>query len=137
MNRPRRQPQREKAGGFTLLEVMVAAALMGLVLVIILQVLTTTLRAQEASRSNTRAVLTAQKVLEEFSEKDLARGIFQGKDGRFAYEVRLTPQFEVPYPGQNKQLVCSLLQVKLSWEEQGRTKSLELQTMRTTVQKKS
>jgi prepilin-type N-terminal cleavage/methylation domain-containing protein len=136
MNRQTRQPQREKAAGFTLLEVMVAATLMGLVLVIILQVLTSTLRAQEASRRNTQAVLAAQKVLEEISDKELSQGVFQGKEGDFAYEVSLVPQFQVPYPGQNKQVVCSLVKLTVFWEEHGKTKSLELQTMRTTVQKR-
>lgn len=137
MNRERPRPEREKDGGFTLLEVMVAATLMGLVLVMILQLLTSTLRAQEASRNNTRAVLTAQKVLEEFSDRDLSRGVFRGQEGRFAYEVSLVPQFTVPYPGQKRQLVCSMLKVKLSWEERGQAKSLELKTIRTTVQKRS
>lgn len=137
MNRQALQQKREIAAGFTLLEVLVAATLMGLVLVVILQVLTSALRAQEASRSNTQAVLVAQKVLEEFSDKELARGIFQGKEGRFAYQVSLEPQFQVPVFRQDKQLVCSSLKVTLSWEERGKTKSLELMTMRTTVQKKS
>jgi prepilin-type N-terminal cleavage/methylation domain-containing protein len=137
MNRQTRQPQKEKAAGFTLLEVMVAATLMGLVLVIILQVLTSTLRAQEASRRNTQAVLAAQKVLEEISDKELSRGVFQGKEGGFAYEVSLVPQFQVPYPNQNKEVVCSLVKLKVFWKEHGKTKSLELQTMRTTVQKQS
>lgn len=129
--------QRPQAAGFTLLEVMVAAALMGLVLVIILQVLTSTLRAQEASRANTLAVLAGEKVLEEFADKDLARGVFQGKEGRFDYQVSLEPQFQIPYPEQNRMLVCSLLKVRLTWEERGLAKSLELQTLRTMVQKKS
>jgi type II secretory pathway pseudopilin PulG len=113
----------EKAEGFSLLEVLVATTLMGLMLVVILEVLTSTLRAQEASRSNTQAVLAAEKVL--------------GREGRFDYQVRLEPQFQVPYPGENKRLVCSLLQVMVSWKEQGKVKSLEFQTLRTTVQRKS
>ncbi|MFZ5453096.1 MAG: type IV pilus modification PilV family protein [Thermodesulfobacteriota bacterium] len=135
MNRQASQQRRERAEGFTLLEVMVAATLMGLVLVIILQVLTSTLQAQEASRSNTQAVMTAQMVLEEFGAREVAEGVFQGKVGRFSYQVDVKPQFQVPYPGQNKRLVCSSLQVTLSWEERGRTKILELLTLRTTVQK--
>ncbi len=127
----------EKAAGFSLLEVLVAATLMGLVLVVILQVLTSALRAQEASRRNTQAVLAAERVLQEYIEKELTKGVFQGREGRFAYQVRLEPQFQVSYAGQNKQLVCSLIQVTVSWEEQGRVKSLELQTLRTTGQKQS
>jgi Tfp pilus assembly protein PilV len=128
---------REQAAGFSLLEVLVATTLMSLVLFVIIQVLASALRAQEASRSNTQAVLAAQKILEEFSDKELAQGVFQGKEGRFAYRVTLEPQFQVPITGQDRQLVCSSLKVTVSWEERGKTKSLELLTLRTTVQKKS
>ena len=131
------QSKKEKAAGFSLLEVLVAATLMSLMLVVILEVLTSAMRAQEASQSSTQAVLTAEKVLEEYSEKDLAKGIFQGREGRFDYQVRLDPQFQVPYPNRNKRLVCSFLQVVVSWKEQGRTKTLELQTLRTIVQEGS
>ena len=127
--------RREKAAGFTLLEVMVAATLMGLVLVIILQVLTSTLQAQEASRSNTQAVLTAQMILEKFSATEVDSGVYQGKEGRFAYQVNLTPQLQIPFPGQLRKLVCSSLTVTVTWEERGRTKALELQTLRTMVKK--
>lgn len=137
MNRQRFRARKERAEGFSLLEVLVATTLMGLVLIAIIQVLASALRAQEASRTNTQAVLAAQKILEEFGDKDLARGVFNGKEGKFAYQVSLEPQFQAPYGPQDKTLVCSLLRVTLSWEERGKTKSVEFQTLRTTVQKKS
>ena len=49
------------ADGFSLLEVLVATALMGLVMVVVLQLLTTALRCQETSWSRTQAVLAAEK----------------------------------------------------------------------------
>jgi len=136
MNR-KSSSRNKRDAGFSLLEVLVATVLMGLVLVAIIQVLATTLRAQEASRSNTQAVVAGEKILEEFSAKELARGVYQGQEGRFDYQVNLTPQFQVPFPNQNRQLVCSLLTVTLSWDEQGKTKSLEFRTLRTTLQNKS
>lgn len=126
--------QGKKDAGFSLLEVLVAATLMGMMLVVILEVLTSALRAQEASQSNTQAVLAAEKVMAEYSEMDVSKGVYQGQEGRFDFQVRLTPQLQVPYPMQNKKLVCSSLQVVVSWKEQGKTKTLELQTLRTTVQ---
>jgi prepilin-type N-terminal cleavage/methylation domain-containing protein len=128
-----------KDGGFSLLEVLVAAALMGLMLVVILEVLTSTLRAQEASRSHTQAVLAAEKVLEEYSElRNYKEGTFQGREGRFDYQVRLTPQFQVDFPiFQDKRLLCYLVQVTVSWKEQGKTKTLDLETLRTEALKKS
>lgn len=137
MNQQKSGAGKKRAEGFSLLEVLVATALMGLVLFAIIEVLASALRAQEASRNNTQAVLAAQKILEEFGDKDLARGNFSGKDGKFAYQVSLEPQFQAPYGPQDKQLVCSLLRVTLSWEERGKNKSVVFQTLRTTVQKKS
>ena len=134
MKSPGARGKREKDGGFSLLEVLVATALMGVMLVVILEVLTSALRAQEASRSNTQAVLAAEKVLAEYSEMEVSKGVYQGREGRFDYEVRLEPQLQVQYPMQIKRLVCSSLQVVVSWKEQGKTKTLELQTLRTVVQ---
>ena len=138
MKRQAVRHKREKAAGFSLLEVLVAATLMGLMLVVILQVLTSALRAQEASRRNTQAVLVAENVLEDYGElRNYKEGTFQGREGRFDYLVRLVPQFQVPLPPpQDKQLICYLVQVKVSWEEQGKVKSLDLHTLRMETLKK-
>ena len=129
---------RRGAAGFSLLEVLVATALMGMILVVLLQVLTAALRAQEASRNHSRAVLVAENAIKEYGEvRNLSRGVFQGREGRFAYLVRLEPQYQVILAASRKQVVCSLVQVTVSWEERGKPKSLELQTMRTAVQKRS
>ena len=78
--------------GFSLLEVLVATTLMGLVLVVLLQVLTSALRAQEASWGHTQAVLVGEKVLQENCEiNSLKEGTYQGRDGRYDYVVRVTP----------------------------------------------
>jgi len=138
MKRQAVRHKREKAAGFSLLEVLVAATLMGLMLVVILQVLTSALRAQEASRRNTQAVLVAENVLEDYGElRNYKEGTFQGREGRFDYLVRVVPQFHVILPAsQDKQLICYLVQVTVSWEERGKVKSLELHTLRTETLKK-
>ena len=72
---------------------------MGLVLVVLLQVLTSALRAQEASWGHTQAVLVAEKILQENCEiNTLAEGTYQGRDGRYDYVVRVTPQYELAEP---------------------------------------
>ena len=124
--------------GFSLLEVLVATTLMGLVLVVLLQVLTTALSAQEASRGHIRAIMAAEKVLQEYSgEKKLAAGSFQGREGHYAYLARVTPRFEISDPNMEKRVRCFLIQVTVSWQERGKTKSLDLQTIRTVAQKKT
>jgi prepilin-type N-terminal cleavage/methylation domain-containing protein len=124
--------------GFSLLEVLVAAALMGLVLVVLLQVLSSALRSQEASWEHTQAVLVAEKILEENCEiNTLKAGIYQGRDGRFDYMVRVTPQYEITDPLSSRRILCSLIQVTLTWQERGARKTMELQTLRTGAQKGS
>jgi prepilin-type N-terminal cleavage/methylation domain-containing protein len=128
-----RPPQSE---GFSLLEVLVATTIMGLVFVVLLQVLTAALRAQEASWGHTQAVLVAEKVLQENCEiNTLAEGTYQGRNGRYDYVVRITPQYELAAPFADRRILCSLIQVTLTWREWGRRKTLALQTMRTVAQK--
>jgi prepilin-type N-terminal cleavage/methylation domain-containing protein len=123
------------AEGFSLLEVLVATTIMGLVLVVLLQVLTSALRAQEASWGHTQAVLVAEKVLQENCEiNTLAAGTYQGRDGRYDYVVRVVPQYELSDPITGRRILCSLLQVTMTWREWGRKKTLELQTVRTASQ---
>jgi len=124
------------AEGFSLLEVLVATAIMGMVLVVLLQVLTSALRAQGASWGHTQAVLVAEKILQENCEiNTLARGTSQGRDGRYDYVVKVTPQYELADPFADKRVLCSLIQVTVTWQEWGRRKTLELQTIRTVAQK--
>jgi hypothetical protein len=135
IRRPR-GPAPAGAEGFSLLEVLVATTLMGLVLVVLLQVLTSALQAQEASWGRTQALLMAEKILQENCEiNSLGKGLFQGRDGRYDYEVRITPQYDMTSPLANQRLLCSLIQVTLTWQERGRRKTLELQTARTTGEK--
>ena len=129
-------PRPRGSEGFSLLEVLVATAIMGMVLVVLLQVLTSALRAQKASWGHTQAVLVAEKILQENCEiSTLARGISQGVEGRYDYVVKVTPQYELADPFADKRILCSLIQVTLTWQEWGRHKTLELQTIRTVAQK--
>jgi len=118
------------------MEVLVATTIMGLVLVVLLQVLTSALRAQKTSWGYTQAVLMAEKVLQENCEiNTLAAGTYQGRDGRYDYVVRITPQYELADPFADQRVLCSLIQVTLTWQEWGRRKTLEIQTIRTMAQK--
>jgi len=125
------RPPGLSAAGFGLLEVLVATTLMGLVLVAVLQVLTASLSAQEASLKNSQAVLVADKVLQEYGgDSDLPGGEYQGREGPFAYRVRRSPLYDFASPEAAGKVVCTLIQVTVSWEERGRAKSLGLETIR-------
>jgi prepilin-type N-terminal cleavage/methylation domain-containing protein len=124
--------------GFSLLEVLVATALMGLVLVVLLQVLTSALRSQEAAWRRTQAVLVAEKLLAENCQINTLRaGTYQGQEARYDYLVRISPQEEWVSGLANQRILCSLIQVTVTWQERGVRKTLELQTLRTGVLKGS
>jgi len=126
------------AEGFSLLEVLVATVLMGLVLVVLLQVLSSAIRAQEASWGHTEALLVAEKVLEENCQiNTLSGGTYQGRDGRYDYVVTIAPQYTMANPLSGQQIRCSTVKVAVPWQERGQHKTLELETLRTGAQKKS
>jgi prepilin-type N-terminal cleavage/methylation domain-containing protein len=117
--------------GFSLLEVLVATTLMGLVLVVLIQILTTVLRAQETSRLQVQALMVAEKVLQEQCDiRKLEQASYQGQEGRYGYQVRVTPQYEVSLTDYNKRIRCFLIEVTVSWQERGRVKSVALRTAR-------
>jgi len=111
---------------------------MGVVLVVLLQVLTSALRAQETAQGHMHALLVAERVLQENCDaSSLAAATYQGRDGRFDYQVRVSPQYELSNPQINQLIMCSLIRVTVSWRERGQTRSLALETIRTMVQKKA
>jgi len=116
----------------------VATAIMGMVLVVLLEVLTAAIRAQESSWGHTQALLVAEKVLQENAQiNSLKQGVYQGQDGRFDYAVQITPQYQVSNSDTfiDKKILCSLIQVTVTWQERGRRKTLGLETIRTEPQK--
>ena len=111
---------------------------MGLVLVVLLQVLTSSLRAQEASLGHTQAVLVAEKILAgKLPDQHPQGGDLPGPGGQYDYVVRISPQEEWVSGLSNRRILCSLIQVTLTWQEWGTRKTLELQTLRTGSQKGS
>lgn len=128
--------RRHGAEGFSLLEVLVATTLMGLVMVVLLQVLMAALWCQDTSWGHTQAILEAEKVLQENCELvSLTEGTYRGRNGRFEYLVTVTPQYELSDPMAGKRILCSIIQVTVTWQERGKPMTLILQTIKTGVQK--
>jgi general secretion pathway protein I len=122
--------------GFSLLEVLVATTLMGLVLVVLVQILTTVLRAQETSLAHVQALMVAEKVLQEQCDiRKLEEANYQGQEGRYRYQVQVAPTYQTAIPNMNKQIKCFLIQVTVSWQERGQVKSVWLETARIAVSK--
>jgi prepilin-type N-terminal cleavage/methylation domain-containing protein len=131
------KPQAADCQGFSLLEVLVATTLMGLVLVVLLQVLTVAMRAQEMTLGHARAIEVAERVLQErCNTMNLSEAHYQGQSGSFDYLVRVTPQYEVADRTLDRVVKCSLIQVTVSWQERSSKRSVSLETIRTGVQRK-
>lgn len=120
--------------GFTLLEVIVATALMGVALVVLLELLGASVVWQGTARSRRQAAQLAEMVLGEFSyNKNLRTGNFHGQKGGYNYTVRVTPQYEAERLRYRDKIVCFLIQVEVTWRERGSNKVLQLSTMRTVI----
>jgi prepilin-type N-terminal cleavage/methylation domain-containing protein len=130
-------PDQTGTEGFSLLEVLVATALVGLLLVVLLQILVTILRTEEGIWKTNRALILAEKVLQENCElSSLAAGVLEGREDDFDYLVKITPQYEVSSPMGEMHLSSSLIQVAVSWRGWYQKKTLVLETVRTATTKK-
>ncbi len=129
------QQRRLRESGFSLLEVLVATALLAGLAAVLLTVMTVGLRAQKASLNQAQALEVASRVIQEYSrEAHLTPGTFQGRQGAYAYLVRIAPQYQVAAGrSDNTQVICYLVSVSVTWAEGGAAKSVELNTMRTVV----
>jgi type II secretory pathway pseudopilin PulG len=113
--------------GFTLLEVVVAIGLLGLVLVTSLELLGVGLRSVKASGDVTHAVILARQKLGELALRNPKPGIAEGRSGNYRWTVAITPEHQ-----EEEGLPATLLavRVKVSWRGTGGDKGVELVTLR-------
>lgn len=93
--RGRQKRERGKGAGFTLLEVMVALAILGVAVVTMIQLTSQSLRLIKAAGDHQHAVLLADRLLREATPR--AEQSEGGQEGPFAWERRATA---VPAPEQ-------------------------------------
>jgi general secretion pathway protein I len=108
--------------GFTLLEVIVAVAIMGISLVLIMQLFSGGLRSGKTSQDYTTAVIHTREKMEEMLINPAAgTGEF---DNGYRWQTEV-----VPYGSQGKEDSRLLkISVKVSWSERNRT--VELTTLK-------
>lgn len=125
--------------GLTLIEVMVAIAIMGIGLVMVMQLFSGGLRAGGLSRDYTEAVIHARDRLEDlFIEREAGASIdpsgsASGNAGRYRWHAEVTPHGESAVsPGSAEGTGPKLLQikVKVSWPEAGRERTVELVSLK-------
>lgn len=123
------------ARGFTLLEIMIALAILGIALTVILQQFSTGLKTVRVTRDYTNALIHARENLEEFclakklSEKEES-GEFE--DG-YKWRVVIAPyEEEEKNEGSTEFLLLSMYTVTsmVSWEAGNKERKVELATLK-------
>jgi len=117
--------------GFTLLEVVVAIALLGAVLATGMQLLATGLRSVKASGDISQAVILARQKLGELTVRKLEPQTSEGVAGGYRWTAEIAPE-EGGADGLPARLYK--LRVRVSWAGRGGEKGLELVTLRTAVE---
>lgn len=120
--------------GFTLLEVIVALAILGIGFALAMELLATGVRSAKASEDYTQAVLLArQKMAEVAVTRNLAGSADTGEfDGGFRWTSEVQPLAqEEELPGR-----LYSVRVRVSWLGRRGEKSVDLQTLRMVVDEK-
>ncbi len=134
----------KKDSGFTLLEVMVAVAILGISMVITMQLFTGALRSASLSRRYTEAVFLARHKLEELSLDNKLQageqaGNFDDEYAAYNWLAEVSP-YTTSLPTEiNEEAKArpKVVHIKLTvaWEEQNRTYHVELVTLNTSIEK--
>jgi general secretion pathway protein I len=119
-------------GGFTLLEVVVAMAIVGLGVVTLLEIFSSGLQLGARSRDRTEAVAYGRQVMDQFLARPrLAEGTEHGKIGesnRWQVQVQPVKQIDGLALGNDWELKEITLEIFVP--ESGRERRIELRTLR-------
>jgi len=123
------KPWKETAG-FTLLEVLVALALLGMAVTVVLQLFSANLRSISASEEYVAGSLEAQaKMREVLEEKDISEGTRNGiTDNGYRFQVFVSDNLTE----RSESLPVKLMEVevKVYWTQGNKDKSLTLKTLK-------
>ena len=128
-----------RGSGFTLLEVAVAMAVLGLVLVTMMQVISGGLTLQYKAGKLGRAVVTARALMDELvTEAELRDGVEESDDGS-GLLWRRTVRRATPEEGSavadselgfEQEHALRFLEVVIAWNESGKEKTYTVQSLR-------
>jgi type II secretion system protein I len=128
--------------GFTLLEVLIAVAILGASIVVLLLQFSVALRAGSTTQNVTVAILHAKEKLEELKmARELSASTSSGtfNDG-YEWETQVTPYRHETIPEEEQvyadlRVETYLLTALIKWKDGARTKQVQLTTLKT-VRKK-
>jgi general secretion pathway protein I len=113
--------------GFTLLEVVVAMAIVGLGVVTLLEIFSSGLQLGARSRDRTEAVAYGRQVMDQFlARRTLAEGTEQGKIGESRWQLQVQPVTPVEGLALGNDWELKEITVEIS----GRESRVELRTLR-------
>jgi general secretion pathway protein I len=121
--------------GFTLMEIMVAFAILGIALTLIMELFAGGLRLGRKSQEYSRAVFYGRQLLEELCLKKefsgpVEEGVFEGSDYRWRYEIE--PVFLVDVDKEKKfPLNIFKIKVFVFWPNGDKEKNLFFETIKT------
>jgi general secretion pathway protein I len=117
--------------GFTLLEVVVAMAIVGLGVVTLLEIFSSGLQLGARSRDRTEAVAYGRQVMDHFlARRTLAEGTEQGKIGESRWQLQVQPVTPVEGLALGNDWELKEIAVEISVPELGRESRVELRTLR-------
>lgn len=122
----RRNPQQ----GFSLLEVLVAFAVLALSLGVLTQVFTSGMRnTQLSSRYSEAMILAESRLAAATVPGELEEGTDNGEAEGFNWVTEAAP-FDTGSPFENPAVKPLRVSVRVSWNDRGQSRSLELVTLR-------
>ena len=130
--------RRRGRGGFTLLEVAVALAIIGLGVVTCLEVFSGSLRVQDRASRQTRAVLYARAIMDALVAESEVTNHTEERDTAEGYRARITvrdagPEDGIVFPDDwesSLELTLRVLEVEVSWQDGVGVKSYAVQSLR-------
>jgi general secretion pathway protein I len=122
-----------RAGGFTLIEVMVALVVLGLAFGAALHSLSGALDRLGRDRNAAEALLLARSTLARVGRDiALAPGDVDGTVGGFSWQVQATPYAAAATPGLGA-LLGYTVHVAVGWKERGQARQVGLTTIRLAI----
>ena len=117
--------------GFTLLEVVVAMAIVGLGVVTLLEIFSAGLQLGARSRDRTEAVAYGRQLMDQFlARRTLAEGTERGKIGESRWQLQVQPVTPVEGLALGNDWELKEITVEISVPELGRESRVELRTLR-------